>query len=198
MRYNKLINKNKKTVGFYSFVANFSQTLSALNKALYDKIMKQYILLIITLFSVFNVNAEYEFEKSKYSSGQVCNDLVGDWYADFTITMQGNVQARHIVQSRRNKDGTAYLKGLTFYSDTAEVQNYEFPTKWSCAGKWYVESNEWGYTAFELNKASNGLYVFIDSRNNLNTKIVTEFTESKELPNDFKNNLSIKQFFGVN
>ena len=160
--------------------------------------MKLYILLIITLFPVFNANAEYEFEKSKYASGQICEELVGHWYADFTIIMQGNIKARHIVQSKRKNDGTAYLKGLTFYSDTTEVQNYEFPTNWSCAGNWYVESNEWGYTAFELNKEPSGLYGFVDSRNNLNTKIVTEFYESKEFPNDFKNNLNIKQFFGVN
>lgn len=133
-------------------------------------------LLLLLLFVSFPAFAEYEFEKSKFQKGKVCNELVGTWYTD----VYASKHERHITRIERKNDGTALLKGLTLDYKTGESFTWDFPSDWSCSNGWYVEQNEWGFTAFEvLNTGAEN--VLKDTRMNLNSEKVIEIVEVKAL-----------------
>lgn len=111
---------------------------------------KRHMRLLILLLISFPAFAEYEFEKSKFHEGITCKGMNGVWYTDVTVSDKQDGTVRHITKLVRNNDGTAFLKGLSIYLDKNENSPWEFSSKWSCKDNWYVEKNEWGYTAFKI------------------------------------------------
>jgi len=133
-----------------------------------------------------------QFEKSRYQAGEVCPELVGVWYNDFTVQTKSDGPARHINQIQRAADGTGYLKGITFYDAGTDVRLWEFPMTWRCDGEWYTEKNEWGYTSFKIKSVGKNI-VYIDERYNLGTEpyIVIDF-DVYAPPNE-----KIREYFGL-
>ncbi|MCJ8312555.1 MAG: hypothetical protein HRU38_05420 [Saccharospirillaceae bacterium] len=148
--------------------------------------MKFLVLLLIS----FPALAEYEFEKSKYQVNTICDAMVGTWYTDVSVLSEDNVNIRHMTKIDRNVDGSAKLKGLSFYSDTTEVTPWQFSTKWSCDGLWYTEKNEWGYTAFKIMELGQE-NILKDELDNLSANKI-EITEKSNL--DFINK-NIERYF---
>ena len=131
--------------------------------------------LILILLS-FSAYAEYEFEIVKYSEGKVCPALVGTWYTNIIVEKPDRV--RYITKLQRKADGSAFLRGINLYPQSQEVETWEFPSKWSCDGEWYVEKNEWGYTAFKIVSLGQ-VNQFKDERGNLGPSNI-EYQETSE------------------
>ncbi len=142
---------------------------------------------------------QYAFEKSKYSEGSVCQEMVGTWFTDVTVQNKIDGKKRDITRLDRKADGTAYLKGISVYYKTNEVVDWEFPSKWSCDGDWYVESNEWGYTSFKIISLDESRNVLLDERNNLNGPSPINVIESTSLnsADNLIRNPAIKEFLGL-
>ncbi len=124
---------------------------------------------------------EYAFEKRKFKQGDTCPEMVGTWFTDVTVQNAHDGKKRDITRLERNSDGTAYLRGTSIYFDTNEVNNWEFPSKWSCDKEWYIESNEWGYTSFKIVKFEKDENVLFDAKNNLSAPEPVNLIERKSL-----------------
>lgn len=53
---------------------------------------------LILIFLSLPAFAEYEFEKSKFNDGVVCQAMVVEWYTDVTITSAQDGKVRHITR----------------------------------------------------------------------------------------------------
>ncbi len=155
------------------------------------------IILSITLAS--GCASQYAFEKSKFTEGSVCQEMIGTWFTDVTVLNQNDGKKRDITRLDRKADGTAYLKGISVYYKNQEVVDWEFPSKWSCDGEWYVESNEWGYTSFKIVSLQNEENVLFDERNNLNAPTPVNLIERKALnsSDSLVQNRAVREFLGL-
>ncbi len=124
---------------------------------------------------------QYAFEKGKFKQGETCPEMVGTWFTDVTVQNTHGGKKRDITRLERNSNGTAYLRGTSIYLDTNEVNNWEFPSQWSCDGEWYIESNEWGYTSFKIVKLGKDENILFDKKNNLNAPKPIKLIERKTL-----------------
>ena len=127
------------------------------------------------------VAAEYEFEQGKFRAGEVCAEMVGTWYTDVTVQTEKDGKKRDVTKLVRKADGSAYLRGLSVFYDTQGVSYWDFPSQWSCDGDWYVEANEWGYTAFRIISLGYAENVLLDERNNLGAAQPIELIEKRTL-----------------
>jgi len=143
--------------------------------------MKNILFVISILVISFAAYAEvdYSFEISKYKEGQTCTELNGTWFTDVTVENKESGKKRDITRIDRKVDGSAYLRGISIYLDTGKISFWDFPSKWSCDKEWYVEKNEWGYTAFKISKVTKNKIEYIDSQNNLNAETPNIITEIK-------------------
>ncbi|GAB2198958.1 hypothetical protein [Sessilibacter sp. MAH4] len=156
--------------------------------------------LLILLFSLSSLSfAEYEFEKEKFKENSICPELIGVWFTDVTVKNKFDGLKRDITRLERKANGTAYLKGISIYFQSNEVSDWEFPVKWSCHEGWYVESNEWGYTAFKLVSTGPGENVMHDDRNNLNATTPITFSERNtlDMSDKFLQKAPVKNFLGL-
>jgi hypothetical protein len=126
-----------------------------------------WLLAIPLLFTTSAYSGEYQFEKSKFSPGEVCEDMVGTWFTDVIIQEPNVGEIRHITKLERRLDGSAVLKGITFHRDGSAPGRWSFPSEWSCDREWYVEKNEWGYTAFRISDITAQEILLLDEQNNL-------------------------------
>ena len=156
--------------------------------------MKYLLLLLLTVTSTSL--ADYGFEKSKFKEGRICPEMVGIWFTDVTVKNTKSGLKRDVTRLERSKDGTAKLKGLTFYLDEDKVTDWEFETRWSCDGEWYVESNQWGYTAFKVVSFNSDQIVLFDKLNNLKAPKPGNITELRRLSDHdrLKENATIAAF----
>jgi len=136
------------------------------------------LFLVITLSGC---SGKYAFEKEKFNQGDICPEMVGIWFTDITIQNAHDGKKRDITRLERSSDGKAYLRGISIYFDTNEVNNWEFPSQWSCDGDWYVESNEWGYTSFKIVKFEKDENLLFDAKNNLSAPEPVNLIERKTL-----------------
>jgi len=136
------------------------------------------LLLAITLSGCAG---EYAFEKGKFKQGEICPEMVGTWFTDVTVQNLHDGKKRDITRLERNSDGTAYLRGISIYVDSNEVNNWEFPSQWSCDGGWYIESNEWGLTSFKIVKFEKDKNILFDQKNNFNAPEPIKLIERKFL-----------------
>lgn len=157
------------------------------------------ILLVLALFISSVAHAEYEFEKSKFKSSKICLEMVGTWFTDITVNNTNDGRKRDITRLDRKADGTAYIKGISIYYKTNEIVDWEFASKWSCDGEWYVESNQWGYTAFKIISFEDGKNNLMDERNNLSAPKPTKLVEVKKLSEyqNLKKMPKISKFLGL-
>ena len=151
------------------------------------KYILSIILMAIVALKVY-ASDDYSFEISKYKPGKTCAELSGTWFTDITVRNKESGYKRDITRIDRKLDGTAYLRGMSIYLDTGKISFWDFPSKWSCDRKWYVEKNEWGYTAFKINKITSKRIEYIDTQNNLNAKTNNVIVEIK-IP---KNTMQLK------
>jgi hypothetical protein len=156
----------------------------------------RYILLLL-VFST-EVLADYEFEKSKYFEGITCKEMVGTWFTDVSVENQDEGAYRHITKIVRKSDGKAYLKGLSINIGTGEISPWEFPSTWSCKNYWYVEKNEWGYTAFRIKAFGATQNILVDELKNLRAESAIRVLELKSLNLEDRlyQNQRIRNYFG--
>ena len=160
--------------------------------------MTMRYLLLLFLIST-EVVAEYEFEKSKYVEGATCKEMVGVWFTDVTVQNQEDGLHRFITRLDRDIDGSAKLKGLSINFSTGKTNPWEFASTWSCKNDWYVEKNQWGYTAFRIKSFGASQVTLIDELRNLGGESAMAIQEVKSLNLQEKifQNANVREFFGL-
>ena len=140
--------------------------------------------------------SDFSAEQSKFQYGQVCQEMVGIWFTDVTVENVADEKKRDITRLHRKVDGSAYLKGVSVYYTTNEIVEWEFAIDWSCDGKWYVESREWGETSFKVISLGKTRNILSDIRNNWNASTPIKIVEKRSLntKDDVLDSPSVRDF----
>ena len=154
---------------------------------------------ILSVILLASCSTQYAFEKGVYREGKVCSKMLGTWFTDVTVNNVNDGRKRDITRLERKADGSAYLKGVSVYYKTNEIVDWEFSSKWSCDGAWYVESNEWGYTSLKIVSLGDTKNILYDERNNLNAPVPIEIMETRTINSSDKliSNPAVSSFLGL-
>ena len=157
------------------------------------------LIVILSVILLASCSTKSALEKSSYQEGKVCSEMIGTWFTDVTVNNITDGRKRDITRLERKADGSAYLKGISVYYKTNEVVDWEFPSKWSCDGDWYVESNEWGSTFFKIVSLGETKNTLFDQKNNLNAPAPIEIIETKTIDMNDKliRNPAVSKFLGL-
>ena len=138
-------------------------------------------ILALAALAIAGCAGPYAFEKQHFSAGNICPELVGTWFTDVTVENRHHGAKRDITKLERRADGTVFITGVSVYFSDRKLRRWSFSSEWSCDGEWYVELNEYGYTAFKILTMGSGVNRMLDERNNMSAPKPITLIERRKL-----------------